>query len=87
MLSRRCGFRKTIVFIPQTGIPTTTARCSMPPFTPKEVARYFVWVGIIGVALGAILWMLFHAPGRKQIQMQPGTASDFIAAQHVSGEP
>ena len=59
----------------------------MPPFTPKEVARYFVWVGIIGIAVAAILWMLFYAPGRKQIELQPSSASVLIAAYPSSANP
>ncbi|HEY1500651.1 MAG TPA: hypothetical protein VGF88_13815 [Acidobacteriaceae bacterium] len=52
----------------------------MPPFTPKEVCRFFALVAIVGVAIVAAVWFLFFSAGRQQIHVQPHPASAFIAA-------
>ena len=39
----------------------------MPPFTVKEVARFLIWIAVLVVAVGAILWMLGYAPGHKSV--------------------
>ncbi len=39
-----------------------------PPFNAKEVARFFLWIVIIAVAVGIIVWFIFYGSGRKSIQ-------------------
>jgi hypothetical protein len=47
-------------------------RTPMPPFTRKEIIRYFIWIAIIAVAVAAIIWFLFHAPGQQSIHLNRG---------------
>jgi hypothetical protein len=43
----------------------------MAPFSPKEVTRFLLWIVIFAVVVIAMIFMLWHATGRTQIQPQP----------------
>jgi len=41
-----------------------------PPFATKEVTLVLLWIAIIVLAVGAIVLMIWRAPGHRQIQPQ-----------------
>ena len=49
----------------------------MPPFTAKEVTRFLIWIAVLLVAAGAIVWMIWQAPGRKAVPTK-GTTASFV---------
>jgi hypothetical protein len=51
----------------------------MTPFTVKEVTRYLVWIAVLLAAVAAIFWMLWQAPGHKNVPTQRTTAAFLIA--------
>jgi hypothetical protein len=46
----------------------------MPSFNVKEVMQFLVWIAILLVVAGAILWMLWRAPGQKSVPIKGTTA-------------
>lgn len=46
-----------------------------PPFNAKEVCRYFLWIAIAAVAIGALLWFLFYSSGHHPIQSTTPTGA------------
>jgi hypothetical protein len=87
MLRASRGFIQKAAALTRKGIPMEDCEVQMPPFTPKEVARYLAWVGIIGAAVGALLWMLFFATGRQRIQMPGSSTPAVLVATRPGGAP
>lgn len=56
----------------------------MPPFTPKEVARFFIWIAVFLLAVTAIFWMIWRAPGHKQVQPNPSTGQIVMPAHRTA---
>ena len=50
----------------------------MPPFTAKEVSRFLIWIAVLLVAAGAIVWMIWRAPGRKAVPTKGTTAASLV---------
>ena len=45
----------------------------MPPFTPKHVTYYLLWIGLVLVAVIVLAWYLFESPARERIHSKhPG---------------
>jgi tryptophan-rich sensory protein len=57
----------------------------MPPFTPKSVTCFLLWIVIFAAAVLAGIWMIWHATGRQQIQPRPNTALVLPAHIHTPG--
>lgn len=47
----------------------------MPPFTPKEVTRYLLWIVLLVLAVFILGWYLLESPGREPIQPKHATGA------------
>lgn len=47
----------------------------MPPFTPKEVTRYLLWIALIVLAVIVLTWYLMETPAHEPIQPKHGNGA------------
>jgi hypothetical protein len=61
-----------------------TARAhAMPPFTPKEVTRYLLWIGLIVLAVVVLAWYLLYQPAHEPLQPKRSGATALVEMLHA----
>ncbi|HEY6446250.1 MAG TPA: hypothetical protein VIY53_07320 [Acidobacteriaceae bacterium] len=47
----------------------------MPPFTPKHVTRYLLWVVLALLGIMALAWYLLESPAHERIRLKRSGAA------------
>ncbi|MGC2636183.1 MAG: hypothetical protein WA294_03325 [Acidobacteriaceae bacterium] len=58
----------------------------MPPFTPKHVTCFLLWIALILLAVLVLAWYLFEAPARERIRSKrSGATVQLRLSDHPAG--